>query len=212
MADQIPNEEISPDALISDGSIDQSALITDEGVIGDEGVISDQGFIGDEGVAISDNGPMITAEELAALTGNIPVVNQAPVVSAPVASSFVTEQAAPKPSHMTVVEGGASPVMSARFASLGQPAAPQSQGSMDMLLDVNLHLSVELGRTSMPVREVLHLGPGSIVELDKLAGEPVDIMVNGKLVARGEVVVIDESFGVRVTEIASQSERLSKVI
>lgn len=208
MADKKANKEISPDALISDGSIDQSMLVADEGaVISDEGLV-----VGDEGAAISDKGPTISAEELAALTENIPIINQSPVASAPVASSVENEQAAPRPGAMTVVEGGTGSVMSARFASLAEPAAPQSQGSMDMLLDVNLHLSVELGRTSMPVREVLHLGPGSIVELDKLAGEPVDIMVNGKLVARGEVVVIDENFGVRVTEIASPSERLSKVI
>lgn len=81
---------------------------------------------------------------------------------------------------------------------------------MDLLFDVQLQLSVELGRTSIPVKEILQLGPGSIVELDKLAGEPVDILVNGKLIARGEVVVVDENFGVRVTEVASQAERLSQ--
>jgi flagellar motor switch protein FliN/FliY len=86
------------------------------------------------------------------------------------------------------------------------------QGSMDLLFDVQLNLSVELGRTSIPVRDVLQLGPGSIVELDKLAGEPVDILVNGKLIARGEVVVVDENFGVRVTEIASQCEKLSQAV
>jgi len=84
------------------------------------------------------------------------------------------------------------------------------QGSIDLLADVELNLTVELGRTSIPVREVLQLGAGSIVELHKLAGEPVDVLVNGKLIARGEVVVVDESFGVRLTEIASQAERLGR--
>ena len=79
-----------------------------------------------------------------------------------------------------------------------------------MLADVELNLTVELGRTSIPVKEVLQLGPGSIVELHKLAGEPVDILVNGKMIAKGEVVVVDESFGVRLMEIASQSERLGR--
>jgi len=97
-------------------------------------------------------------------------------------------------------------VRSARFAPLGQSISHGAQGSMDLLFDVDMDLSVELGRTSLPVREILQLGPGSIVELDKLAGEPADIMVNGKLIAKGEVVVVDENFGVRVTEIASQSE------
>jgi flagellar motor switch protein FliN len=105
--------------------------------------------------------------------------------------------------------GTASSVKSVRFAPLNQMPAAGEQGSIDLLLDVDLALSVELGRAAIPVREVLQLGPGSIVELDKLAGEPVDIMVNGKLIARGEVVVVDENFGIRVTEIASQNERLS---
>jgi flagellar motor switch protein FliN/FliY len=75
---------------------------------------------------------------------------------------------------------------------------------MDVLLDVNLDLSVELGRARVPVRDVLQLSPGSVVELNKLGGEPVDILVNGRLIARGEVVVVDENFGVRVTEIINR--------
>ena len=135
------------------------------------------------------------------------------VVSDPQESAETEEEV-----KLTVVDSDAdgsadlqagSSVKSARFAPLGQSVSHGAQGSMDLLLDVDLDLTVELGRTSLPVREVLQLGPGSIVELDKLAGEPADIMVNGKLIARGEVVVVDESFGVRVTEIASQSERLS---
>ena len=101
-------------------------------------------------------------------------------------------------------------MQTARFAPVPNLQSSQEQGSIDLLFDVQLHLSVELGRTSIPVREILQLGPGSIVELDKLAGEPVDILVNGKLIARGEVVVVDENFGVRVTEIASQTEALSQ--
>lgn len=103
-------------------------------------------------------------------------------------------------------------VQTARFAPLPNMPSITEQGSMDLLFDVQLNLSVELGRTSIPVRDVLQLGPGSIVELDKLAGEPVDILVNGKLIARGEVVVVDENFGVRVTEIASQCEKLSQAV
>ena len=73
--------------------------------------------------------------------------------------------------------------------------------NIDLLMDVALDVVIELGRTVMPLREVLNLGPGSVIELDKLAGDPVDILVNNKLVARGEVVVIEENFGVRITEI-----------
>jgi flagellar motor switch protein FliN/FliY len=80
-----------------------------------------------------------------------------------------------------------------------------------MLLDIPLQVTVELGRTRRSVKEILELSAGSIIELDKLAGEPVDILVNNRLIAKGEVVVIDENFGVRVTDIISQSDRLKKL-
>lgn len=108
----------------------------------------------------------------------------------------------------TQEDGG---VKAAKFAPLGSANSAGAPGSIDLLLDVDLDLSVELGRTTIPVREVLQLGPGSIVELQKLAGESVDIMVNGKLIAKGEVVVVEENFGVRVIEIASPAERLGKL-
>ena len=71
-------------------------------------------------------------------------------------------------------------------------------------MDVPLQVTVELGRTRKLIRDILELAPGSVIELDKLAGEPVDILVNGKLIAKGEVVVIDDNFGVRITKIVSQ--------
>lgn len=74
-------------------------------------------------------------------------------------------------------------------------------------MDVQLGVTVELGRTSLPVKEVLQLGPGSVVELEKTAGEPVDILVNGTPVARGEVVVVDDNFGVRVTELVNSEKQ-----
>ena len=102
-------------------------------------------------------------------------------------------------------------VRSARFAPLADSPITADQGSMDLLLDVDLDLSVELGRASMPVREILQLGSGSIVELNKLAGDAVDVLVNGRLIARGEVVVVDENFGVRITEVVSPNERLGRL-
>jgi len=83
--------------------------------------------------------------------------------------------------------------------------------NLDMLMDIPLQVTVELGRTQRSVKEILELSPGSIIELDKLAGEPVDILVNNRPVARGEVVVIDENFGVRVTDIISKSDRINKL-
>ncbi|TYR82728.1 flagellar motor switch phosphatase FliY [Priestia megaterium] len=87
----------------------------------------------------------------------------------------------------------------------------QDARNLDMLLDIPLQVTVELGRTKRTVKEILELSSGSIVELDKLAGEPVDILINSKLIAKGEVVVIDENFGVRVTDIISQRDRIDKL-
>jgi flagellar motor switch protein FliN/FliY len=82
---------------------------------------------------------------------------------------------------------------------------------LELLLDVPLDLSVELGRTRMTIQDLLGLGPGSVVELDKIAGEPLDILVNGRLVARGEAVVVNDKFGVRITDIVSPSERIARL-
>jgi len=82
---------------------------------------------------------------------------------------------------------------------------------LDLLLDVPLELSVELGRTRMSIQDLLGLGPGSVIELDKIAGEALDILVNDRLVARGEAVVVNDKFGVRITDIASQSERVARL-
>ena len=81
------------------------------------------------------------------------------------------------------------------------PAAPARPGGLDLLHDVEMEVSAELGRTRMSVRELLTLTPGAVVELDRAAGSPADLLVNGRLIARGEVVVIDENFGLRITEI-----------
>lgn len=78
-------------------------------------------------------------------------------------------------------------------------------GNIKLLMDVALNVSIELGRTKMQLKDVLNLGVGSVVELEKLAGDPVDILVNDKLVARGEVIVIEDNFGVRITEVVDES-------
>lgn len=80
--------------------------------------------------------------------------------------------------------------------------------NLDFILDIPLKVSVELGRTQIMVKDLLQLGQGSVLELDKLAGEPLEILVNGKLVARGEVVVVNEKFGIRLTDIISPIERI----
>lgn len=93
-----------------------------------------------------------------------------------------------------------------QFSRLDENSGRLPLGNIEILLDVSMQVTVELGRTKMRIREILGLGEGSIIELQKLAGEPVDILVNAKLIAKGEVVVIDEYFGVRITEIISPSE------
>ena len=80
-----------------------------------------------------------------------------------------------------------------------------------LLLDVNLDISVELGRSRMSIQELLGLGPGSVIELDKLAGEPLDILVNDRLIARGEAVVMNDKFGVRITDIVNPTERVARL-
>lgn len=96
----------------------------------------------------------------------------------------------------------------AEFAPLQSPGPIPSSTNLDLLLGVTLRVTVELGRTKMNIEEVLKLGPGSVVELDKLAGEPVDVLINDRMIARGEVVVIDDRFGVRITDVVSPAQRI----
>ncbi len=93
----------------------------------------------------------------------------------------------------------------------GTDVKPREKNDLDLILDIPLELSVELGRTKMLVNNLLQLGQGSIIDLNKPAGETLDICVNGKLVARGEVVVVDEKYGIRVTDIASPLERVKSL-
>jgi len=112
-----------------------------------------------------------------------------------------------KPSPEDIRFGGTD-VSNAEFQHLSEPSASPDARNIDLLMDVNLPISIELGRTRMSIADILGLGPGSVVELNKLAGEPVDVMVNHKIVAKGEVVVIDENFGVRITQLMTPAERL----
>ncbi|MDR1837154.1 MAG: flagellar motor switch protein FliN [Treponema sp.] len=101
-------------------------------------------------------------------------------------------------------------VQPVQFPNLMQPKlGPHETGNIGLIMDVSMEMTVELGRTRKLIKEILGMGEGTIIELDKLAGEPVDILVNHKLIAKGEVVVIDENFGVRVTEIVSPMERIN---
>lgn len=97
------------------------------------------------------------------------------------------------------------------FSDTFDGSASQSPGNMDFILDIPLEITVELGRTKMQIHELLKLSQGSIVELSKLAGETLDISANQKLIARGEVVVVNEKYGIRLTEVISPMERIEKL-
>ncbi|MEA1911272.1 MAG: flagellar motor switch phosphatase FliY [Spirochaetota bacterium] len=102
-------------------------------------------------------------------------------------------------------------VQPVQFPNLTPQLSAGEQGNIGLLMDVYMEMTVELGRTKRLIKDILGMGEGTIIELDKLAGEPVDILVNHKLIAKGEVVVIDENFGVRVTEIISPMDRVSEI-
>lgn len=120
------------------------------------------------------------------------------------APAYAAAPSAPQPKQQPAQNVAVQPV---QFAPLKPAAIPGVDTNIGLILDVPLQITVELGRTRKLIRDILELTPGSVVELDKLAGEPVDILVNGKLIAKGEVVVIDENFGVRITDIITPMER-----
>ena len=131
---------------------------------------------------IEDEENQVSEDDWAAAMGE-----QAAVEAPPAASAAVFEQ----------------------FSGAGaEPSTPQG---FDMILDIPVGLSVELGRTKISIRNLLQLAHGSVVELDGLAGEPMDVLVNGTLIAQGEVVVVNEKFGIRLTDIVTPQERIRKL-
>ncbi|MDQ1146316.1 flagellar motor switch protein FliN/FliY [Bacillus sp. SORGH_AS 510] len=138
----------------------------------------------------------------------------------PVASQPVKTQAAPTSYYQEQSFSESSTqhshvnanVQKIEYTTFNETTSSNSySGNIDMLFDIPLEITVELGRTKMQIRKILELGPGAVIQLDKLAGEPVDILANHKLIAKGEVVVIEESFGVRITDIISQIDRITKM-
>lgn len=157
---------------------------------------------------------------------NLMTAVQEPATSAPKPASKVSappQQTKEQPSAAYAQQAAATvtpmqkkpvqnvPVQPVQFAPLAPTMIPVSDTNINLIMDVPLQVTVELGRTKKLIREILELAPGSVVELDKLAGESVDILVNGKLIAKGEVVVIDENFGVRITDIVSPLERATSL-
>ena len=96
-------------------------------------------------------------------------------------------------------------------ARVSEPVHQSTEVNLDVILDVPVQLSLEVGRTRMPIRNLLQLTPGAVVELERAAGEPLDVYVNGTLIAHGEVVVVNDRFGVRLTDVVSPAERIKRL-
>jgi flagellar motor switch protein FliN/FliY len=109
------------------------------------------------------------------------------------------------------VAAPAESVAPAQFANFAAGAPPATANDLNMILDIPVQLTVELGRTRIPIKHILQLAQGSVVELDALAGEPMDVLVNGYLIAQGEVVVVNDKFGIRLTDIVTPSERMRRL-
>jgi flagellar motor switch protein FliN/FliY len=141
----------------------------------------------------ADDWAAALAEQAAATGTQQPAAEQqAPVMNAP------------------TVEAAATPAGTALFKPL-MDTHSDANGDIEMIMDIPVQLTVELGRTKLTIRNILQLGQGSVVELDGLAGEPMDIFVNGYLIAQGEVVVVDDKYGIRVTDIITPSDRINRL-
>lgn len=119
------------------------------------------------------------------------------------------QEAAAEPAQAAAPQGE-----KAEFQELREDASPSrthEDANLDVILDIPVNVSMEIGRTRMPIRNLLQLNQGSVIELDRLAGEPMDVLVNGTLIAHGEVVVVNEKFGVRLTDIISPTERVKRL-
>ena len=146
--------------------------------------------------------PQYSEPEPAYTPDPAPMQQQQPVYQAPPMQQTAVPRQTQAPVH----------VQQAEFASFQAPTLNKEESNnLNLLLDIPLQVTVELGRTKRSVKEILEMSGGSIIELDKLAGEPVDILVNNRYIAKGEVVVIDENFGVRITDILSQMDRLNNL-
>lgn len=133
-------------------------------------------------------------------------------------AAALDEQGHASPEEAAGVPPGAAPqdlpqADLAQFQNLTDEGGPgdAEDGNLDMILDIPVTLSVEIGRTKINIRNLLKLNQGSVVELSRLAGEPMDIFVNGTLIAHGEVVVVNEKFGIRLTDVISAAERVKKL-
>ncbi|MDH7480194.1 MAG: flagellar motor switch phosphatase FliY [Syntrophomonadaceae bacterium] len=155
--------------------------------------------------------PPAESPPLAAAPPPAPAYPPPAVPPSPPASAAVYPPAAAAVSDPPRIIGPEVTVQPVHFAPLSEAAAPREPGNIGLIMDVALQVTVELGRTRKKIKDILEMGPGYVIQLDKMAGEPVDLLVNGKLIAKGEVVVIDENYGLRITAIISPTERVNQL-
>ncbi len=123
----------------------------------------------------------------------------------------LAQQGAAAPAAATASEVASPQATPATFANFSPAPAQPAGNDLNMILDIPVQLTVELGRTRIPIKNILQLAQGSVVELDAMAGEPMDVLVNGFLIAQGEVVVVNDKFGIRLTDIVTPSERMRRL-
>ena len=126
-------------------------------------------------------------------------------------AAALAESKAPAGGNEVASEVAAESVAPAEFTKFSSAPVSAAGNDLNMILDIPVQLTVELGRTRIPIKHILQLAQGSVVELETLAGEPMDVLVNGFLIAQGEVVVVNDKFGIRLTDIVTPSERMRRL-
>src|ERR1700712_1332255 len=137
----------------------------------------------------------------------VPVPEEADAMAAEWAAALAES----KPETASELHNAADQVSPASFQNFSPTVAGSAGNDINMILDIPVQLTVELGRTRIPIKHILQLAQGSVVELEALAGEPMDVLVNGYLIAQGEVVVVNDKFGIRLTDIVTPSERMRRL-
>ncbi|MFZ2650811.1 MAG: flagellar motor switch protein FliN [Burkholderiaceae bacterium] len=137
--------------------------------------------------------------------------NPAAAATDTAADDWAAALAEAKPAETMPSPSAVEQVAPVSFANLAAGSAPAAGNDINMILDIPVQLTVELGRTRIPIKHILQLAQGSVVELETLAGEPMDVLVNGYLIAQGEVVVVNDKFGIRLTDIVTPSERMRRL-
>jgi flagellar motor switch protein FliN/FliY len=127
------------------------------------------------------------------------------------AAEWAAAIAEASPAPASELQTQAEQVAPAAFTNFASGASPTAGNDINMILDIPVQLTVELGRTRIPIKHILQLAQGSVVELEAMAGEPMDVLVNGYLIAQGEVVVVNDKFGIRLTDIVTPSERMRRL-